>query len=908
MHSNLALAPGTRVGVYEVIAPIGEGGMGQVYRATDTTLGRQVAIKILPEAFASDPDRMARFEREAKTLGALNHPHIAAIYGFEKSPGMHALVMELIEGEDLSQRIARGAIPLDEALPIAKQIADALEAAHEQNIIHRDLKPANIKVRADGTVKVLDFGLAKALAPEGGGAAADAMNSPTLTRQGYGAAGTQLGMIIGTAAYMAPEQAKGRAVDRRADIWAFGVVLYEMLTGRRAFEGDDVSEILASVLKTAPDLGVVPAGVSPSVRRLLRRCLEKDPRKRLSAIGDARLELDEIDPAAPAVRAPAPPARRSIVALLWPAAVGIVATAAVAALLWPSSRSAPDTTVTRLSVVTPQGVDIYPDSAEVAISPDGRMVAFVVGNSGSITTSQLWIRSLDAIAPRRLEGGDGAHLPFWSPDSRSIGFGADGKLKTLPVAGGRAEEICAAANFRGGAWNTNAVIVFAPEASGPLHRVPAGGGEPTPVTALDAARKQTAHRFPIFLPDGDHFLFAALPGGRDGAFDIFAGSLAANATTLVSSMHSAPVYAPSAGSRRGEPGWLLFSRRGVLTAQPFDADTLKMTGEAVSLADEPTAQFDTTTQWTAGRGTSVSSTGALAYFSALSVLTKAVWLDAAGKPGGAVDLPPGRYADIRVSPDATRAVFVRHSSQTESRLWLADLQRGQTSPLTAGRGLNASPVWSPDSTRVVFSSNRDGPEDLFVKDVTDASPERPLYRSSVLFKYPNAWSPDGKWIAFYQVDPVTLENIYLLPASGEIAPKVYVAGSGSEIYGSVSADGKWLAYVSDDSGTPELYAQSFPAPGRRVRISTGGAGWSWWARDGRHIVYLDPRKTSLMIADVEPGETLKVGTPRVMASLPPGVIAIDAMPDRQKWLALVPENAGAGTVTVVQNWMAGLKK
>jgi len=793
-------------------------------------------------------------------------------------------------------------------MPIAKQIADALEAAHEQNIIHRDLKPANIKIRPDGTVKVLDFGLAKALAADGGGAAADAMNSPTLTRQGYGAAGTQLGMIIGTAAYMAPEQAKGRVVDRRADIWAFGVVLYEMLAGRRAFEGDDVSEILASVLKTAPDLSVVPAGVSPSVRRLLRRCLEKDPRRRLSAIGDARLELDEIEPAAPAVHATATPARRSTVALLWPAAVGIVATAAVAALLWPSSRSTPDTTVTRLSVVTPPGLDIYPDSAEVAISPDGRTVAFVVGNSVTLSTSQLWIRSLDSIAARRLEAGDGAHLPFWSPDSRSIGFGADGKLKTLPVAGGRADEICNAANFRGGAWSTGGTIVFAREASGPLHRVPARGGEPTPVTTLDAARKQTAHRFPIFLPDGEHFLFAALPGGRDGAFEIFAGSLAGSATTLVASMHSAPVYVPSAGSGRGDVGWLLFSRRGVLAAQAFDARTLKVSGEALPLADEPSAQLDTTTSWTAGPGTSVSSTGALAYFSASSVLTKAAWLDAAGKPAGSVDLPPGRYADVRVSPDGTRAVFVRNSSQTESRLWLADLQRGQTSPLSAGRGLNSSPVWSPDSTRVVFSSNRDGPEDLFIKDVADATPERPLYRSSVLFKYPNGWSPDGTWIVFHQVDPVTLENIYLLPAAGEAAPKAYVAGPGSEIYGSVSADGKWIAYSSDDSGTSEIYAQSFPAPGRRVRISTAGGGLSWWTRDGRHIIYMDPRKTSLMIADVEPGETLKVGTPRVMASLPPGVIAIDATSDRQKWLALVPENTGAGTVTVVQNWMAGLKK
>ena len=901
MHGTLALTPGTRLGVYEVIAPIGEGGMGQVYRATDTTLGRQVAIKILPDAFASDPDRMARFEREAKTLGSLNHPHIAAIYGFEKSAAMHALVMELVEGDDLAQRIARGAIPLDEALPIAKQIADALEAAHEQGIIHRDLKPANIKIRPDGTVKVLDFGLAKPM-DGGSGESGGRENSPTLT-----ARATQMGMIIGTAAYMAPEQAKGKSVDQRADIWAFGVVLYEMLTGRRAFEGDDISEVLASVLKTAPDLNVVPADVSPSVRRLLRRCLEKDPRKRLSAIGDARLELDEIEPPAPAVPAPTAPARRSRIALLWPLATGIAITAAVAALMWPSSRQTTDTGVTRLSMVAPQGADIYPDSAEVAISPDGRMVAFVVGNSATLSTSQLWIRSLDTIAARRVEAGDGAHLPFWSPDSRSVGFGADGKLKTLSVTGGRADVICNATNFRGGAWNAAGIIVFAAEAGGPLYRVPAGGGEPTAVTTLDAARKESAHRFPIFLPDGEHFLFAALPAGRDG-FNIFGGSLHGGAATLVGSMEGAPVYAPSAGSGRGEPGWLLFSRRGVLAAQRFDARTLKTTGDAVPLADEPTTALDLATQWTAGRGTSVSSTGALAYFSASSLLTKAVWLDAAGKPAGVVDLQPGSYSDVRVSPDGTRAVVVRNYSPRESRLWLVDLQRGQASPLSAGHALNASPVWSPDSTRVVFSSNRDGPDDVFMKDVGDAAPERLIYHSNVLFKFPNGWSPDGKAIVIHQIDPDTLENLYVLPASGEGTPKVYVAGPGSDMNGSISADGKWLTYLSDDSGTPEIYAQSFPTPGRRVRISSAGGGLSWWTRDGRHIVYLDSRKTSLMIADVEPGETLKAGTPRVMASLPPGVIAIDPMPDRQKWLAIVPENAGAGTVTVVQNWMAGLKK
>ena len=404
----MALSPGTRLGVYEVTTQIGAGGMGEVYRATDGNLKRSVAIKVLPASVAGDADRLARFQREAEVLAALNHPNIGAIYGLEKTPDVTALVMELVEGDDLSSRIARGAIPIDEALPIARQIADALEAAHEQGIIHRDLKPANIKIRADGTVKVLDFGLAKAMDPAGT-SRVDAINSPTIT-----AHATQMGMILGTAAYMAPEQAKGRSVDKRADIWAFGVVLYEMLTGRRAFEGDDVSEVLASVLKTDPDLSVLPADVPPSVRRLLRRCLQKDPRKRLSAIGDARLELDEIEPAAPAVRATAVPGRRSIVATLWPAVAGIVFTAAVAAALWPRPVG-PPTEIVRLSVNLPESASFTsPRIATVsipqfALAPDGRSLAFVAARPALKPT--LWLRHLDDVEARPVPGTEDARRP-----------------------------------------------------------------------------------------------------------------------------------------------------------------------------------------------------------------------------------------------------------------------------------------------------------------------------------------------------------------------------------------------------------------------------------------------------------------------------------------------------------------
>jgi serine/threonine protein kinase len=888
----MPLTPGARVGPYEILAPIGAGGMGEVYRARDSKLNRDVAIKVLPDLFANDAERLARFTREAQTLAALNHPNIATIYGIEESNHVWALVMELVEGEDLSAHIARGPMPLAEVLPIARHIADALEAAHEQGIVHRDLKPANVKVRVDGTVKVLDFGLAKAMDPAGSSSARVA-NSPTFT-----AHATQMGMIIGTAAYMAPEQARGKAVDKRADIWAFGVVLYEMLTGRRAFEGDDISDVLASVLKSDPDWTSVPRNTPASVRRLLRRCLEKDPRKRLSAIGDARLDLDETEPAGAAAEAtPIAAARPSLLSRLWPAVLGIAITATLAALLWPTSRSGGSADVVRLSILAPSGAAFFPDSTGVAISPDGTMVAFVVGNVIQ-SQSQLWVRSLDSTAPRRLEGGDGATLPFWSPDSRRIGFFTT-KLKTIAVSGGRAEVLCDAPNGRGAAWSASNVIVFAPEAGGRIYRISASGGTPTPVTTLDATRKEYGHRFPTFLPDGDHFLYASLPG-KNGQFDIFAGSLSDNSRTFVGSMESAPVYA--------EPGSLLYARQGVLVAQPFDAKRLKLTGEPVSLDDEPTSILDPTASYTAGLATSISSSGSLAYFSAPSTNTMAVWIDAAGKTIGALSVPAGHYDTVSVSPDGTHAVLVRSASPSESSLWLVDLARGGATPLSSGRGRNDGPTWSPDSTRVVFAADRDGPQDVFIKNIADAAPEQPLYRSDVLFKGPSAWSPDGKWIVVSQLHPGTSQDIWLLPASGGKALEPFVRGPRRDVGSALSPDGHWITYLSDDTGRFQLFAQSFPEPGHKVQVSQDGAFRSWWTGDGRQIVYTDDKLQSLWRVDVEPGATLRVGTPKQIAILPPNVTWMSAMPDRQKFIAIVPERAGPGSVTVVQNWHAALGK
>ena len=886
---------GDTLGPYRIVDKLGEGGMGEVYRARDSSLNRAVAIKVLPELFAQDAERLARFTREAQTLAALNHPNIAQIYGLEGNDSTgtsRALVMELVEGDDLSVLIARGPIPLADALPIARQIADALEAAHDQGIIHRDLKPANIKVRADGTVKVLDFGLAKAMDPSTG-SSADAMRSPTLTAR------TQMGMVIGTAAYMSPEQARGKVVDRRADIWAFGVVVFEMLTGKRAFEGDDISETLASVLKSEPNWSALPQDLPSPIRRLLRRCLEKEPRKRLSSIGDARLELDDNEPGITASGAGAPAPRPSWLSRLWPAAAAVAVMALVGWLAWPASSTMPDLPVARLSVLAPPGTVIYPDSSMVAISPDGTMAVFIVG-SVSRSDTELWVRSLDSPVSRRLEAAEGAILPFWSPDSRRIGFFTNSKLKTIAATGGRAETLCDATGARGGAWSPSNVIVFAPDAGGPLFRIPASGGTPTPATTLDETRKEYGHRFPTFLPDGEHFLFAALPG-KAGKFDIVAGSLADSSRTLVGSMESAPVYAA--------PGWLLYGRQGLLTAQRFDASTLKTIGDPVSLVDEPTSILDPATSFTAGHSVSVTAAGTLAYFSAPSTNTAASWYDTAGTLLGELALPPGHYETATISPDGTQAAFVRSTSPSESALWVVDLARGNTSPISSGPGRNDTPVWSPDSKRVVFAADRDGPQDLFVKTLGDSAPEQPLHRSSVPFGGPSAWSPDGQWIILTQLDPGTAQNAWLLPASGKGDMKVLASSPLRDNGGPVSPDGQWLAYTSEQlTGRFELFVQSFPEPSRRVQVSQQGASLAWWTRDGKQLVFLGDDLHSLWRVDIETGATLRAGTPKRLAGFPADIVWIDATPDRQRFLAIAPERGGPGSITIVQNWLAALKQ
>ena len=883
---------GQTLGTFQIVGKLGQGGMGEVYRARDTRLNRDVALKVLPPAFATDPERLTRFTREAQVLAALNHTNIASIYGMEGS----ALVMELVQGEDLSDIIARGPMPLTEILPIAKQIGDALEAAHEQGIVHRDMKPGNVKVRADGTVKVLDFGLAKALGLEVTGDG-DPMNSPTLA---VGA--TRIGMILGTAAYMAPEQARGKTVDRRADIWAFGVILFEMLTGHRAFEGDDVSITLANVLKDDPDWRRLPSDLPPSISRLLRRCLEKDPRRRLSAIADARLELDEQE--APPAIAPQPAASRRRPFAAWPAAALVAATLLGTAgyVFWPSRSGSASTVSSRLSILPPANEHLYPDSAAVAISPDGTMVAFVVGAvSGAVSgsDSQIWVRPLESVLPRRLEDTEGGQLPFWSADSRRIGFFSHGKLKTIAASGGRAETLADTPGARGGTWNAENVIVFAPDAQGPLYKVSATGGKPEQVTTIDPARKEAAHRFPAFLPDGRHFLYSSLPG-KDGKFEIFAGSLDDPSRTDLGALEATPVFA--------EPGWLMYSRQGVLAALPFDPRALKITGDPVMLDDEPSTVFDPINSFTAAHSVSTSATGSIAYYSAPSINTTATWHDVNGGASSVLKVPPGHYETISISPDGTRAIMSRSTSPSESSLWAVDLLRGGASPLSSGPGRNDVAIWAPDGERVVWAADRDGPQNLFVKNVSDGAPERLLYANDTLFKGPVDWSRDGRWILVSQLDAETSQNIWLLDSSGTTPPTLLIGGRGTDLSGSLSPDGRWIAYTTNDSGRLELYVQAFPTAGRRIQISEQGALGSWWSRDGRQLTFLDDDRNALWRVDVQPGETFAASVPKKLMALPADTIFVDAMPDRQRFIVLTPELSGNGSLTVVQNWHAPARR
>ena len=888
------LSPGTKLGSYEVISLIGAGGMGEVYRARDTRLNRDVALKVLPEAFARDTQRMARFEREAKLLASLNHPNIAAIYGLEESGPIRALVMELVEGPTLAERIAAGPVSVDETLPIARQVADAVDYAHENNVIHRDLKPANVKVKADGMVKVLDFGLAKALSDEP--TAADMSNSPTLSM-----AATMQGVILGTAAYMSPEQAKGKTADRRADVWAFGVVVFEMLTGKQLYKGDTVAETLAWVITKEPPFDALPATTPPAIRSLLRRCLEKNLRQRLQHAGEARITIEHAGDSVSAAE-PVPAAqRKSRERIAWSVAA-VLLLALLAAGAFTYFRPAPaEAEAVRFLVSPPDTWSLEqrlgPTGAApnpLAVSPDGRRLAFL--GMAADGKSQLWIRSLDTLTAEPLAGTEGAARPFWSPDSRFLGFFAAGKLRKIDISGGPPITLCDAPNDRGGAWSPDGVIVFAPVNSGALQKVSAAGGVPSAATVLGEG--ETAHRRPFFLPDGRHFLYYAtgLQGGTGGVYVVYVASLDTAERKSLMNADSQVLY-----SR----GHLLFLRETTLMAHPFDARRLELAGEAFPIAEQiqiqgnpPTGVF------------SASENGVLAYQTgAAAAGTQLAWLDRTGKQTSTLGTAVVQ-TELKLSPDGKRASVAIPDQAGRQDIWLYDLARGLKTRFTFDPGNETTSAWSPDGSRIVFRSNRKGHFDLYQKASSGAGTEEVLLEDN-LDKRPMSWSADGRHILYTSAGGPTGNDLFVLPLSGDRKPIPFITTQFSEAQGQFSPDGRWVAYVSNESGQNDVYVAPFPGPGGKWLISTAGGSWPRWGRDGAEIFYLTA-ENKLMAAEVNgKGASFEVGAVKSLFDMraPAGGYRYDVSADGQRFLInFLPEQSSAAPITVVLNWTAALQK
>jgi serine/threonine protein kinase len=826
---------GNHLGPYEILAAIGAGGMGEVYRARDSKLGRDVAIKVLPDEFARDAERMARFQREAKFLASLNHPNIASIYGLEDSGSTRALVMELVEGPTLADRIRRGPIPIDEALPIARQICEALEYAHERGIVHRDLKPGNVKVTRDDTVKILDFGLAKAVEGEaalterahvsgllrrmenlleGDTASTKIASSPALSD-----IVTRPGILLGTVAYMSPEQAKGKPVDRRADIWAFGCVLYEMLTGKMAFRGESTTDTLAAVIRAEPDWSQLPTATPPHVQVLLRRCLQKDVRQRLQAIGDARISVEEVLSSAPEPTAAALPLRPAKQWRLWLvsgiAGLFVLATILLAFLYF--HEKPPTGEVTRFEIPMPEKVAV----ADFAISPDGRKLAFI--GLGSDAQPRVWLRSLETLEARPLEGTEGADgWPFWSQDSRFIAFPtSSNKLKKIEISGGTPVTLCDAASYQGGTWNRNDEIVFGSNAG--LLRVPASGGVPSPVTTGGIAVS------PSFLPDGRHFVYWRALGPGVSSSGIYFGSLDTKpeeqpSKELVAG-HSIVYYTPSP-----EPsvGYLLFVRGpeapgslGTLMAQPFDTRRLELTDRAVPIAEQVSnVNFSTSATgvlvYIPGGGLGAAATG--------SIQGRLAWFDREGKILGTFG-DPGSYRSLALSPDGKRVAFERGDPKNPggANIWLYEFARDVTTRFTFESDWDSSPVWSPDGSRIAFGSSRGGVFDLYQKTSNLAGEDELLFKSGD-YKIPSSWSPDGRFLLYFNPFPPT--HLWLLPRSVEGAERKPIQVGRSEFnegVGRFSPNGRWIAYESDESGRDEIYVRPFDTSSATGTSATKGA-------------------------------------------------------------------------------------
>jgi serine/threonine protein kinase/Tol biopolymer transport system component len=909
----LALTSGTRVGVYEIVSLVGAGGMGEVYRARDARLGRDVAIKVLPPEFSKDPERLQRFEQEARSAAALNHPNIITLYDIGTHEGSPYIVSELLEGETLRERLeasdavasgspsttpgagsrTSGALPVRKAVDIAVQVARGLAAAHEKGIVHRDLKPDNVFVTADGRTKILDFGLAKLTQAEPAFASMSML--PTTPPN------TMPGVVLGTIGYMSPEQVRGLAADHRSDIFSFGAILYEMLAGQRAFRGDTTADTMTAILKEdPPDLPSGERQLPPALARIVHRCVEKAPAARFQTASDLAFALETMSAqsgpqsVAPAsvVAMPAPRVRTIREALAW--AVAVVGVLAALFFAFRSSRFAPsELQPIRFTIAPPAGV-IFPlnqATAMPAISPDGRAVAFLAQSRG---ISQIWIRFADTLESRPLPGTDNVIGSFfWSSDSRYLGFFTLQALKRVDVSGTPPAVVWEGPFSAAptGMWNDTGTIVFAPNTTSALLQVSASGGQPKPVTTLDASRKETGHRASQFLPDGRHFLYWALPG-----VTTFIGSVDPGNPKPLLVADSKAVYSA---------GHLLFVRQGTLLAQPFDLSRFELNGAPFPVAPQ--------VETSAAIGTSAfaaSVAGALAYRAGVRTSSRFEWFDRTGRPAGTVG-EEGQWGQFSLSPDDRQIVVPRVDPQNgDSDLWLIETTRGVARRLTSEPGNEGDAIWSPDGQSVAFTRLPKGVADIFRRSV--ATGEDALLVESPQQKFPEDWSRDGKFLVFDS--PATGRTIQILPLTGQQKPFVFLDDRFQKDEPHFSPDGRWLAYESSESGQFDVYVQPFPGPGPKVRVSPAGGGEPRWRADGKEIFYLTPDGTMMAAPIKTTATTIESGTPQLLFKTPIAAVQLTldqyaVTSDGQRFLIQVPTgNAGQAPITVVLNWAAGLKK
>jgi eukaryotic-like serine/threonine-protein kinase len=898
----VGLNTGTKLGPYEILSPLGAGGMGEVYRARDTKLNRDVALKVLPETVSNDPQRMARFEREAQVLASLNHPNIAAIYGLEESGPTRALVMELVEGQTLAEIVAaRRGITVSDALPIAKQIADALEYAHERGIIHRDLKPANVKVTPEGTVKVLDFGLAKALDADASGS--NLSNSPTLSPT-LSVAATQAGVILGTAAYMSPEQAKAKNVDRRTDVWAFGCVLYEMLAGKRTFEGEDLTETVVALMRNEPDWSALPADTPLRIRDLIRRCLVKDPKQRLQAIGEARIAIEETISGVGAIHesprhadGEIPPRQARQHALAWGILglfAGILVTGIIFKILAPKPQPQP---VRHLSIMLPPGLSMASQYfPELALSPDGTDLVFSAVQDGKL---QLYQRHMDDFEPQPIAGTEGGLGPVLSPDGQSVAFvlttgsGDIPELRKIPLAGGPVQTLCSGYDNYPGSWSSDGNIYFTNTHFNGLMQVPAAGGNCQDLTKPDIGRGEASHFLPQPLPGGDSLLFVIGRGFGTSESSIAVLSLKTGKWQTLIREGENPHYVPG--------GYLVYSQSSTLMAVPFDVKTLKMSGSPVPVLE------DVLTNPTSGANQlAISGRGTLAYIAGTEGNRRQIVLvDRSGKPQ-VLTKSEEAYEDLDLSPDGREIAMTVEGPRWG--IWTYDIPRGILSRFTFDND-NRDPFWSPDGKRIAYTSLRNGKYGIYWKPANGSGSEE-LLLSSPDWITVSSFSPDGKELAFNRQSPDTGLDIWILPLDGKGKPQPFLQTRFTEEMAEFSPDGHWLAYDSNESGRSEVYVQQYPGPGGKWQISNEGGMRPVWSRDGRELFYRNGNK--LMAVPIETKPAFTPGTPHLLWE---GEYFIsghyyDVMPGAKQFLFIkqVEQPHASTQINVILNWFDELKR